>query len=186
VGSEIAIPVLGPIILSFSSPLVFVALRYRRFPAPATSFVGLGRSRTAFGYIGSLIACIPISVWAAKDDVNFQVGHHYLTAVQAERRFSDWALEFYFIQASITVVVITVVGLPALAVLRRIRLASVLGTIAVGLPASLVLSYCSHEPPGEFLAIWLLVIAGFDLGARLPLNFRPPIKLGLLKPDTDR
>jgi hypothetical protein len=183
-GSEIAVPVFGPIVLITAIVLVIVAIMGWRRPISVTSTLGLGRRRIALGYLGSLVACIPVAIWMAKDDARFQIANHYISVADAVRYQPGWSLEFYFMTTPITIVLITVVGLPILTLLRKIRLASVVGALGAGILVAALLSYWADEAPAENITMFLTIIAGFVLAARLPWIKSPklPAKKALGEP----
>jgi hypothetical protein len=167
-GSEIAVPVFGPIVLICTIALVIVAISGRRRVVSTASILGLGRTRLALGYLGALVASVPVAIWMAWDDAKFKVGNHYITAEAAAKYQPGWSLTFYFILAPIAMVLITVLGLPLLALLRRVRLASIVGVLAASLAIAVILSYWMDSVSFEDLAIFETVTAGFVLAARLP------------------
>jgi hypothetical protein len=167
-GSEIALPVFGPIVMFGAIALIIIAIRSRGRLVSAASTLGLGRRRIALGYLGALMASIPVAVWMARDDARFQVENHYISQADAARYQPGWSLTFYFILTPIAIVLITVVGLPVLALLRKVRLASVAGALGAGLVFSVLLSYWMDSVSPESIAIWETVTAGFVLAAGLP------------------
>jgi hypothetical protein len=167
-GTEIALPILGPIVLIFATAMVVVAIKGWHRPTSTASTLGLGRSRIARGYLGSLAACIPIGVWMARDDGRFQVARHYISAADAARYQFGWSLEFISMTAYFTVVLITAVGLPILMLLRKVRLVSVIGAMCASLSVACLLSCWVGEAPVENMVIFLTITAGFVLAAQLP------------------
>jgi hypothetical protein len=167
-GSEIALPVFGPIVLLVAIAMIIVAIRGRGRLVSGASTLGLGRSRIALGYLGVLVASIPVAMWMARDDARFQVANHYISPEAAVRYQPGWSLTFYFILTPIAIFLVTVLGLPLLALLRKVRLASAAGVLGVSLILSVVLSYWMDSASTSNVAIWETISAGFVLAARLP------------------
>ena len=60
-GTEIAVPVFGPLIGIGLVILLFVAIRRRRSTVNKTRTLGLGRSRIALGYLGAIAGLVVYS-----------------------------------------------------------------------------------------------------------------------------
>ena len=167
-GTEWVIPVLG---LPFFGSLILLAvldIRHRRVvPEPART-LGLGRGRIAQGYLGVMAASLCIASWLMWGQLQWGLSSGNYPRESA----SAYAVElflFYFISlGTFTLVGLTVLGLPVLALLRRVRLLSALG---LGLMAAIVcaLLYWRGAPAAEAVLGCLLLAAGFSLAARLPL-----------------
>jgi hypothetical protein len=167
-GSEIAGPVFAPIVLIVVIILTTVAIRGRRRLVSEASTLGLGRSRIALGYLGSLLASIPVALWMARDDAQSHVANHLMSADEAARFQPGWALTFYFLVTPFVLFLTTVVGLPVLALLRKLRLASVVGALGASLIVSVGLSFWIDSTSVADVVILETITAGFVLGARLP------------------
>jgi hypothetical protein len=168
-GSEIAVPVFGPLIVIMAIMLTIVAIRGRRRIPSGTSTFCIDRRRIALGYLGVLVASIPVAVWMAHDDAKFQVANHYITDQDAARYQPGWSLSFYCIVTPVAIFLLTVAGLPLLALLRKVRLASAAGCLGVGLILSVTMSYWLSSVSFETIAIWEIEILGFVLASKLPL-----------------
>ena len=168
-GSEIALPVFGPIVLLAAIFFAVVAIKGRGRVTSEQSTLGLGRTRISLGYLGALLACVPVALWMSRDDARFKVENHYLTAETALRYQLGWALTFYFLITPFVLLLITVAGLPTLALLRRVRLASIVGVFFACLVVVVGISLLLGAPSGEDAIMCIIVAAGFAAGARLPL-----------------
>lgn len=183
-GSEIALPVLGPIVLIGIAILIVAAISGRRRQISERSFLGLGRTRIASGYLGSLVAVVPVAFLMARDDACFQVANHYITAEAAARYQPKWTLEFYFMTATFTIVLITIIGLPTLALLRKIKMASAVGITGACLVIVTILSFWLNSISAQDIGVIAAVTACFALAARLPWIQSPALGSGRSNDDT--
>jgi hypothetical protein len=111
----------------------------------------------------------------ARDDGRFKVENHYLSAEDAARYQPGWSLTFYCILTPIAIFLITVLGLPILALLRKVRLTSVAGALGASTVFAIVLSYWVDSATAEDIGIWEVLTAGFVLAARLPWFISPKV-----------
>jgi hypothetical protein len=166
-GTEIAIPVFGPLSLAGLSILVYLAVSGGRKIVTASSMLGLGRSRLALGYLGSLVALAGWCYLQTIDLSHTKVARGDVSQAEAARDFFDWFLTLLCIETPVTMFVITVIVLPLLAVLRRIGFASVIGLVSI---SQMVAFCCSRIDSSSFASDALLAGAltgGFALAARL-------------------
>lgn len=175
-----ALPVLIGILVLF-----VIAFAGRKRVTSSKSFLGLGRSRIAFGYLGSLLALL---IYSAIDSVvlgRAKVALDEVTAMEAHKLTLGWTLYLFILFTPFVVILLSVVGLPTLAVLRRIRLASVSGALVASQLAAASFSvwpavypsnlWCeSHRLQcvgGAYTSASILcatVALGFGVGSRLP------------------
>jgi hypothetical protein len=146
--------------------------------------LGLGRSRIALGYLGAIAGLIVFSYIDTAELSRIKVARGDVTTVEAAHFFLGWCLNIFCITTPFIILLISALGLPLLSGLRRIRLASLVGAMALGqivaglftwLFLSPYTEWCrSHEllcfqSANKSNAILAgLLTAGFALGARLP------------------
>jgi len=169
-----------PVLVGIIALLCIAFLGRKRPP----TFLGLNRGRVALGYLGALSALLIYSVFdaflLARNKVSFG-----MTISEAYQRIPGWTLYLFILAAPFVVFFLTILGFPALAALRRVRLGSVGGVLiasqlVAALP-SVVLAifpdnlWCeSHrlECVGATYAATAIFCAtvafGFGLGANLP------------------
>ena len=174
-GSEIAVPVFGSVVLIVAIYLAVVTIRDRRQHVSEASTLGLGRGRIALGYLGALAASIPAAIWMAADDAQSQVRNDYISAEQAAQYWPGWILNFYCLLTPFAMVLITVIGLPLLGLLRKVRLASVAGALGGACILAFAVYYWEDAISALNIGIFALVTAGFVLAARLPWLLSPKL-----------
>ncbi|MGY3265553.1 hypothetical protein [Lysobacter sp. HA35] len=150
-----------------------------------SSFLGIGRTRLALGYLaaaGVTLAYAGVDSWQLAQE-KVALGH--VTASEATARWAGWSLYLFVVATPFVVVGLTVFGLPALAALRRIGFASLAGLVASALAFSAAVagwallapynvwcsshaSACALESFDASLALGVPVAVAFALGARLP------------------
>jgi hypothetical protein len=188
-GSEIAIPVFGPLIIIGVVALLFLAIAGPRSADSAT--LGLGRRRLAMGFLGTLVVLAVYNYIETVDLSRTKVTRGDVTGAEAAQDFWGWYVFSLCLTTPFLVFFITVLGLPLLALLRRLGFASVLGAIAASQLAALFLSLCVTFLDNQwchahlwkcllsnFTSTAILVNAltlGFVLAARLPWWRSPPI-----------
>lgn len=165
--------------------LLAIAFIGRKRPSTNTSFLGLGRSRIARGYLGAMAV---LFIYSAIDSVilgRTKVALGHVTAAEAHRLTPGWTLYLFILMVPFVVFFLSVVGLPALALLRRLRFASVAGAlIASQVFAALLALWPAVSPynlwcethrleciSGAFVSASILSAAislGFALTAKLP------------------
>jgi hypothetical protein len=169
-GTEVAIPVFCPLTLLGILALLYVMYRSRRAEVTDSSILGLGRFRLASGYLGLLLAIALCSLLDTIALSSAKVREGEVTQAYADGAFFSWFLNLYFLAVPFLVVTVTMFGLPGFAVLRRVRLASVLGAVLIGLMFLAVLAVCFRSFPGWSDAVWATTVpVGFGFGAGLPL-----------------
>jgi hypothetical protein len=183
-GTEIALPVFGPLIGIGLAILLLVAVRGRRSTVNKTRTLGLGRSRIALGYLGAIAGLVAYSYIDTVDISRIKVARGDVTAPEAAHLFFGWFLNVFCLSTPFMVILMSALGLPLLAVLRRIRFASLLGAMMSGQIVAAFFTWLflapytdwcqSHEllcfqSANKSNAILASVLtAGFALGARLP------------------
>jgi hypothetical protein len=176
-GTEIAGPVFGPLTLLGLVILLYLAISGRKAVVTESSLLGLGKSRIALGYLGIMIALAVCTYVDTVSLTDLKVQRGDVTRLYAQRAFVGWYLELYFLGVPLIVAAVTVFGLPLLAVLRRVRLASFLGTLLVGQLAAAVLTHVFGTPLLAHSLWAAAVTGGFALGARLPWLCSPAMRV---------
>ena len=165
--------------------LAAVAILGRRRESGAASFLGIGRSRLALGYLAAIAATLVYSAIQSWQLGQEKVALGHVTAGEANARWVSSSLYFFVLATPFVVAGLTVLGLPALAALRRLEFASLasLAILAFVFCAAmggwvLVAPYnlwCSSHASacalGSFsasAALSIPVVFAFALGARLP------------------
>jgi hypothetical protein len=137
-GSEIAIPVFGPLILLGVVALVLLAIAGRSSGPAESALLGLGTRRLAKGYLGALVVLAVYNYVDTIDLSHTKVTRGDVTAAEAARYFWGWYVFGLCLITPLVIFFITVLGLPLLALLRRFGFASVLG----GLVGSQLVALC--------------------------------------------
>lgn len=176
----LALPVLIGVLV-----LLSIAILGRKRGSQGTSFLGLGLGRIALGYLGGLLALL---IYSAIDSVilgRTKVALGEITAAEAHKLVLGWTLYLFILLTPFIVISLSAVGLPTIAMLRRMHLASVSGTLIVSqLFASLFALWPAISPSnlwceshmlqcegGTYVSASILcatVALGFALGARMP------------------
>jgi hypothetical protein len=180
-GTEIAGPVFGPLTLLGLVILLYLAISGRKAVVTETSPLGLGKSRIALGYLGVMLALAMCTYVDTIRLTDLKVQRGDVTRLYGQQAFVGWYLELYFLSVPLIFAAVTVFGLPLLALLRRIRLASLLGTLLVGQLAAATLARAFDTSLLDHSLWAAAVTGGFALGARLPwlrspsmrVNYRP-------------
>ena len=182
-GSEAAIPLFGPLIIIGVATLLCLALFGRRVP-PESALLGLGRRRLAMGYLGAL-AVLAVSNYIDTVDLSHtKVTRGDVTDAEAAQYFWGWYVFGLCLVTPFVIFFLTVLGLPLLALLRRLRFASVAGGVAASLLVALCLSLFVTVLDNQWCHshLWKCSVAnftdtailagalalGFVLAARLP------------------
>jgi hypothetical protein len=191
-GSEIAIPIFGPLIIIGVAALLYLALAGRSFVRTESALLGLGRRRLAMGYLGALMVLAVYNYIDTVDLSRARVTRGDVTAAEAARYFWGWYIYGLCLITPFVIFFITVLGLPLLALLRRLEFASVLGGVAMSQLVALCFSLCvvlfldnqwcdSHTWKcfySDFMPTAVLAGAltfGFVVAARLPWWRSPPM-----------
>jgi hypothetical protein len=175
-GTEWVIPVLGVPLLGFLLLLVVEVIRGSRIAIADERVLGIGRVRIATGYLGALAATLIVAAWFMQGQLRWglQSGNYPKDAAAA---YATELLLFYFISLGVAVIVLTtVLGLPLLAGLRRVRLASVAGLGLVTTILAGCISWLADGPILEPAGVCALVAIGFGLGAGLPSLKSPSMR----------
>lgn len=185
-GSEIAPVLFGPILVLCAVVLVFLAFSGRRRLVTRKSTLGLGRSRLALGYLAVFMVCLAYAYWDTINLSNMKVARGDVTQLQADQYFWGWYIYGFSLATPFYFFFLTAVGLPALAILRRLGLMSVVGTcicsqivaFVLALLASLFFAndWCSSHAvrcvASNYTDLALLALAialAFAVATRLPL-----------------
>jgi hypothetical protein len=190
-GSEIAIPVFGPLIIIGVVALLFLVVAGRRPASAESATLGLGRRRLAMGYFGVLIVLAVYNYIDTVDLSHTKVTRGDVTGAEAARYFWGWYLFGLCLITPFAIFFFTVLGLPLLALLRRLGFASAIGGLAVSLPVALCMSLCVTLLDNEWCHahLWKCSLSnfkdtailagaltlGFVLAARLPWWRSPPM-----------
>lgn len=191
-GSEAAIPFFGPLIIIGVMALLYLAIFGRKPVSSESALLGLGRRRLAMGYLGALAVLAAYNYIDTVDLSHTKVTRGDVTVAEAARYFWGWYIYGFCLITPFAIFFVTVLGLPLLALLRRLRFASVFGAVAVSQLVSLCLSLCvvlffenqwcdSHRwkcfysdfTPTAALACALTF--AFVIAARLPWWRSPPV-----------
>ena len=149
-GSEIAPFLFGPILIFCAGLLIFLAISGRRRVVTSNSTLGLGRSRLALGYLAVLVVCLAYSYWDTINLSNMKVARGDVTQLEADQYFWGWYIYGFSLTTPFYLFYLTALGLPALAILRRLGLMSVVGACICGqlvafLMALLVLLFFAND-----------------------------------------
>jgi hypothetical protein len=139
-GTEIAVPVFGPLILIGAAILIYLAISGRRRPISESSTLGMGRSRLALGYLGVLAAAFAYSYWDTVDLSRYKVAEGHVTQAEADQYFWGWLLNLLCLVTPFIYLFLTALGLPLLKILRRIGFVSILGTLLASQAIALLIS----------------------------------------------
>jgi len=141
-GSEVAIPLFGPLIIIGVMTLFYLAIFGRRPASSESALLGLGRRRLAMGYLGALAVLAAYNYIDTVDLSHTKVTRGDVTAAEAASYFWSWYIYGLCLMTPFAIFFVTVLGLPLLALLRRLRFASVCGAVAVSQVVALCLSLC--------------------------------------------
>lgn len=168
-GTEAVIPLFGPLFLGCLVLLVVLAARRQRGIGSRDLLLGVGRRRIARGYLASIAVAVAIAVWMTQGQLRWGLE---FGSYRKEAAF-EYAVElflFYLVTFGVLVVfVLTVVGLPLLALLRRLNFNSIVGVIFLSLVVSAGISWLLDASIIEVAAVCIVVAVGFACGAKLPL-----------------
>ena len=128
-GTEIAIPFFGPLIAIGTVVLLYIAISGRRRTITGASAFDLGRSCIALGYLGVLVALVAYCYVDTAELSRTKIARGDVTAAEASQYFFGWFLNIFCLETPFVIFFVTVLGLPLLSSLRRIRFASVLGVM---------------------------------------------------------
>nr|WP_298129704.1 hypothetical protein [uncultured Pseudoxanthomonas sp.] len=166
--------------------LVAFAFVGKPAPSPSNAFLGLGPARLARAYLGALLAtlvCTTISAIELGFD-KLSLGH--ITRSELPQLLPGYALYFFVLTAPLVMLALTVIGLPALVVLRRFNamtvawtsVVAVLFSAAIGVLVMLKpynpwcgahMAACGAKSMLFSLLLALPVTLGFTLAAGMPL-----------------
>ena len=131
-GTEIAVPLFGPLIGIFLIVLLYVAIRGQKASVKKVPTLGLGRKRIALGYIGAIAALAVYSYIDTTEISHTKVARGDVTATEAAQFFFSWFLNVFCLSTPVMILLMSALGLPLLSVLRRIRFASLIGVMILG------------------------------------------------------
>jgi len=184
-GTEIAIPVFGPLIFIGTALLIYLAISGRRKPVSESSALGMGRSRLALGLLGVLVAALAYSYWDTVELSRYKVVEGHVTQAEADQYFWGWFLNLFCLATPFIYFFFAVLGLPILKLLRRIGFLSILGALVASQVIALLISgyaallpdsdwcranslQCAAHRYGEAAPLLGLVAIAFALASRLP------------------
>ncbi|WP_449302066.1 hypothetical protein [Pseudoxanthomonas mexicana] len=168
--------------------LLGIAFIGRNRRSTSTSLLGLGRSRIARGYLGALVV---LFIYSAIDSVllgRTKVALGHVTAAEAHRLTPGWTLYLFILMAPFVVFLLSIVGLPALALLRRLRFMSVSGAL---IASQLVAALFALWPAVSPINLWCethrlecisdVFVSASTLSAAVTLGFAVAAKLPWLR-----
>lgn len=184
-GSEIAIPVFGPLIIIGVVALLALAIAGRKSVPTESSMLGLGRRRIAMGYLGALIVLAGYNYFETIDLSHLKITRGDVTAAAAAQFFWGWYVFGLCLITPFAIFFLTVLGLPLLALLRQFGFASVFGAFVVSQLVALGLSlfvsqflnnpwcdshfwkclFSNFRPTATVVGV---ITLGFVIAARLP------------------
>lgn len=118
--------------------------------------VGMGRGRIAAGYLGIICMVSVICWWHSRD-------------FTGKGATIGWTLLNTAVFGPLVLILFTLLGLPVLALLRKLRFASVIGVSLSAAAIAELLALMLTEALWIFLIYGVLVGVGFSVAARLPL-----------------
>src|SRR5579862_4635225 len=119
-GSEIAVPLFGPLIIIGVAVLLYLAVFGRRSAPPEIGLLGLGRRRIAAGYLGVLLVLVIYNYLDTLDLSHGKVASGEVTPKVAAQYFWGWYFFGICLTTPFVVFFVTVIGLPLLVLLRRL------------------------------------------------------------------
>jgi len=183
-GTEVAVPLFGPLIVIGVIILLYVAIRWRKLPFNKSAMLGLGRSRIALGFLGAIAGLVAYSYIDTTEISRIKVARGDVTAAGAAHFFFGWFLNIFCLSTPFMILLMSAVGLPLLSALRRIRFASLIGALISGQIAAAFFTWLFLSPYTEWCRshellcfqsanksnaiLASMLTAGFALGARLP------------------
>jgi hypothetical protein len=183
-GTEIAVPLFGPLIVIGVIILLYVAIRWRKVPINKSPMFGLGRSRIALGYLGAIAGLVAYSYIDTTEISRIKVARGDVTATEAAHFFFGWFLNIFCLSTPFMILLMSALGLPLLSALRRIRFASLVGAMMLGQIVAAFFTWLFLSPYTEWChshellcfqsanksnaILASMLTAGFALGARLP------------------
>lgn len=173
--------------------LAAIAIVGRKNPVGPGSFLGVGRSRLAVGYLAALAAVLVYAGFSAAELVQEKVALGHYSASEGKDRWAGSAFYLFVLITPIAVAALTGLGLPAIALLRRVRLASVLGAALSALAFALgtrvwflIWPYnpwcaanplpCSGQSVVSMAVLSVPVGVAFAAGCRLPWLTSAPLQ----------
>jgi hypothetical protein len=175
--------------------LLLAALAFlgRKHPANPSSFLGVGPSRLAVGYLAAIAVTLAYSGISGAELTQQKVALGHYSAAEAKARWAGTTFYLFVLVTPFVVSVLTAVGLPVLAWLHRIRLASLVGAaLAASLFSALIAGWvlvspynlwcsshalaCSTKAFASSAGLSIPVAVAFALGARLPWLRSPALQ----------
>jgi hypothetical protein len=183
-GTEIAVPLFGPLIGIGLIVLLYVAIVGRKVSINKLPTRGLGRRRIALGYLGAIAALAAYSYIDTTEISRIKVARGDVTTTEAAQFFFGWFLNIFCLSTPFMILLMSALGLPLLSALRRIRFASMVGVMMSGQIVAAFLTWLFLSPYTEWCRshellcfqaanksnalLASMLTAGFALGARLP------------------
>jgi hypothetical protein len=176
------LPVLGCIGL-----LLVLAVSGRPVQPGARALIGLGRVRLARGYLGALLATLACTAISATELGFDKVSLGHITHAELRRLLPGYILYFFVLATPFVLATLTIIGLPALAVLRRFNVMSIASACGLAVAFSIAigalvmlnpynqwcsthLAECGGKSALSTALLALPVVIGFALAARIPLR----------------
>ena len=175
-----------PVLLGIGA-LVFLAF-FRKPPVNSESaFLGLGRVRLARGYLGATSATFICSAISATQLGFNKVALSHITNEELRHLLPGYLLYFFILAMPFVLFGLTIIGLPAVAMLRKMKAMTVLWLVAVAVLFSAAMGILTMLiPHNQWCASHLLrcgadsaffsvlftvpVVLGFALAARIPFR----------------
>jgi hypothetical protein len=183
-GTEVAVPLFGPLIVIGVLVLLYVAIRGHKSSVDESPTLGLGRSRIALGYLGAIVGLVAYSCVDTVEISRIKVARGDVTDMEAAHFFFGWFLNIFCLSTPFMILLMSALGLPLLSALRRIRFASLIGALLTSQIVAAFFTWLFLSPYTEWCRLHELLCfqsanksnailagmltLGFALGARLP------------------
>jgi purine-cytosine permease-like protein len=152
-----------------------------------TAFLGLGRVRLARGYLGAIFVTLICSAIGSTQLGFTKVSLGHITDAELRQLLPGYIFYFFVLTVPFVLAALTVVGLPALAILRKLRALTIIWASAGALLFSAVvgartmlspynrwctthLLECGAQSMFSCALLAVPVTLGFFLAARIPLR----------------
>ena len=175
-----------PVLLGIGA-LFFLAFFGKPPVNSQTSFLGLGRVRLARGYLGATLATLICTAISATQLAFNKVALRHITNEELGQLLPGYILYFFILAMPFVLFGLTIVGLPALAALRKMKAMTVLWVAAAAVLFSAAMGvWTMLSPHNQWCSTHLLrcgsdsalfsvlftvpVVVGFALAARVPFR----------------
>ncbi|PZQ21824.1 MAG: hypothetical protein DI562_20240 [Stenotrophomonas acidaminiphila] len=176
---------LWPVLLCIGFLLV-LAVFVKPAPPPGDALLGLGRVRLARGYLGAVLATLICTAVSATRLGFDKVALGHISSTELQQLLPGYILYFFVLTTPFVLGLLTIMGLPALAALRKFNAMTVAWASIVALLFSIALgaltilkpynqwcathlAACGVESSFSTALLALPVAIGFTLAARIPL-----------------